>query len=265
MGSAQSEITKQTLADYNSFMNTALQSDINTAISGCAAANNLSLQTGGEKYCDFEMINGSINVNQKVNATCSLHSKNINSITTKFNTTVKNTTQQFIDQNAKNKQGWFATAFSFQIQGASTSAEVSNKITNSFTGNISNTCRQEATAMNSNKTLLCGTYNASVVNINQDATITALTSCINRNVTEAFLTNNALNEMYQKTNQKLTSEQAGVGSFVFWIALAIVAGIILVIILGAVGSSGGSKGGDSGNVEIKHVKSASGKKSVSGK
>ena len=190
------------------------------------------------------------NIDQNVNADCSLDDSNINQTSVTFRNTVTNKTKQFIDQNAQNKQGWFATAFSFQISGASNSTQVTNKIANSFRGSVTDICRQEASAMNSAEVLLCGIYNASAFTMDQNATVTGLTSCINRNVTNVFTSDAALNELWQKTDQKLASEQTGLGGALMWIIIAIVAGIILIAIIGfAFG------GGSSGKVGIKRLKS----------
>lgn len=261
MGNIQSNVTKQTLADYTSFMNSAIQDAYSVSIADCAAANNLSVQTGGGNGCNFEIINGSVNIDQTATASCSLSSTNINQTSVTFKNTITNKTKQFIDQNSQNKQGWFATAFSFQINGASNSTEVTNAISNSFVGSITEICRQEAQAMNSAKVLLCGIYNASAVNINQNATVTGLVSCINRNVTNVFTSNTVLNQLWQQTDQKLASEQSGVDSLVFWIVIAIVVGIIFLLII-AYAFSGKKGEDDTGGVEIRQLSSLTGKSSA---
>jgi len=247
MGSAQSNVTKQTLASYTNVINTAMFNAYNESVGRCSASNTLVIDT-----CPtFEIINGSLNVTQAAAADCQFNSQNFNTFTAKFTTEVRNATKQFIDENAKNKQGWFATAFSFQINGASNSSEVTNKIMNSFQGNTTNICRDESDAMNSGKLLLCGTFDGSAINVKQNSTVTSLVSCVNRNTEQAFVSNSVLNDLYQKTNQKLASEQAGVGSFFEWIVIAIVAGIILLIIIAFVFNvSGGS-----GKADVKKLKS----------
>ena len=251
MGNIQSNITTQTLADYTNAMNSAVQETYSAAISGCTATDELSFQAGagGSGGCNFEIINGSININQTATASCNLNNQNINNTKVSFQNTITNATKQFIDQNSQNKQGWWATAFSFQVNGASNSTEVSTTIGNSFVGSITEICRQEAAAMNQEKILLCGTYNASTVNVTQNATVTALVSCINRNVTNVFTTNSVLNELWQQTDQKLASQQAGLDSVLFWLAIA---GGILIIFIIIIGVAFSGKKNDEG-VEIRQL------------
>ncbi len=227
MGNIQANETKQTLASYTNVINTAMFNAYNESVADCSASDTLEIDT-----CPtFEIINGSLNVTQAAAANCKFSSENFNTFTAKFTTEVRTATKQFIDENAKNKQGWFATAFSFQINGASNSSEVTNKIMNSFRGSTTNICRSEAAAMNSAKLLLCGTFDGSAINVKQNSTVTSLVSCVNRNTEQAFVSNSVLNELFQKTDQKLASEQAGAGSFFAWIVIAIVAAIILIVIV----------------------------------
>ena len=260
MGNAQSNITKQTLASYTTSVNQAMNSVYSSSIAGCTATNELSIATGGVPDCFFEMTDGAFNLSQTSSSSCNLNNVNINKTTAQFKNTIRNTTKQFIDQNAQNKQGWFATAFSFQINGASNSTEISNTITNSLANSITEICQQEARAMNEAKILLCGTFNASAINIDQNALVTAMVSCINRNVTSIFTTNTVLNQLWQQTDQKLASEQAGFGSVLFWLVIAGVVFIVAILLLFSVFGGGGKKeGDDNGNVEIRQLSSLTSK------
>ena len=232
MGSIQSNITKQTLADYTNIVNSTVANVYNSAAASCASGNNFALETGGGPNCIFHMTNGNFNVTQTVGTNCKLNSHNITSLSAALVNNLTNNIQQFIAQNAQNSQGWFATAFSLQINNASNAEEVVNQIKNSFNINFTNTCDSIATALNNETVKLCGVFDGVNFNFTQNALLTALTSCINQNTINIWTSNSVLNQLWQTTDQKLASKQSGFSLKWFFIAIVIIA--ILMILSGMI-------------------------------
>jgi len=230
MGNIQSNATKQVLADYTNVVNSTVVNVYNSAAASCASANNFSLQTGGGSDCNFQMINGSINVTQTAGTNCQLNSQNVNSLSAQFQTQLTNNTQQFIQQNSQNKQGWFATAFSLQMNNASNVTEVMNQISNSSSANFTNLCNSVSDALNNATVKLCGIYDGSSFNLNQNALVTAITSCVNQNVVNIWTSNQVLNSLWQATDQKLASTQSGFS--LKWILIIVVVIVVLLLISG---------------------------------
>lgn len=230
MGSAQSSVTKQTLEAYTQYMNTVLANEYNKSSMNCTAGNTVSFTTGRD--CYFSFTNGTININQQATSDCTLDSSNVNEINSTIQNTVQTATQQFIDNDLQNKQGWFATAFSLQVTGAENSEQVSTLIANQFSGDITNICEGQIGTFNTGIVDLCGAYNGATFNINQDALTTALVSCVNQNVIDAFDTNATLNQLYQETDNVLVSQQEGAGSLLWlWIILGVIFFLIIVAVI----------------------------------
>lgn len=232
MGNIQSNKTKQLLADYTSMVNNTVSNVYNSAVADCTSANNFTLETGGGQYCDFKIINGTINISQTAGSKCQLNSQNINNLSATFQNQLTNDTKNFITQSAKSKQGWFATAFSLQQNDASNVTDVMNQISNSSSANFTNICSSVSDALNNATIQLCGVFDASTFNFSQNAMVTALTSCINQNTIKVWTSNQVLNKLWQDTDQKLASTQSGV-SF-GWIAFIIIGIVILLIIIGII-------------------------------
>jgi len=239
MGSAQSNATKQILSDYTNVVNSTVTNVYSNASSSCGAINNFSLETG--KDCPFEMINGTFDIGQTAGTKCNLDSKNVTDLSATFLTQLTNNTKQFIEQNEQNKQGWFATAFSLQIQDAANVQQVMSLISNSFSLNFTSLCSSVANAFNNATVNLCGYFNHTTFNFQQNAFVTALTSCVNQNVINIWTSNAILNNLSQKTDQKLLSEQSGVDFTRIFIIIGIIVAILLIggIIIAVVKSKSG--------------------------
>lgn len=234
MGNMQSNVTKQTLADYTNVVNSTVANVYSSAAQTCASGNNFTLNTG--QNCGwvpgFELLNGSLNVTQTAGSNCQLNSQTITNLSAQFQTQLTNNTQQFIEQNSQNKQGWFATAFSLQVQGASNTTEIMTQLSNFFNSNFTSLCSAVDTAFNNATVNLCGVYDGSNFNFNQNALVTALTSCVNQNVINEWTSNQVLNNLWQQTDQKLASTQSGFS--LSWIFIIIIAIVALIVIIGLI-------------------------------
>ena len=233
MGSIQSSVTKQTLNEYTREINTLVANSYNSSTLKCGASATLTIEVGVPP-CPAgytSITNTSITSGQNVSTNCSFTSDNEVTINAKFTNDVVNKTKQFIEQDLKNKQGWFSTAFSLQIAGAETTDQVTNIIKNSFTGDFTNICKADIESQANQKVLLCGYYDGDTFNFNQNALTTSITSCINRVVMDVFVKNSVLNSLVQQTDQKLASSQAGIFDGLFGSLDTIVIGIVIIVAL----------------------------------
>jgi hypothetical protein len=231
MGNIQSSSTKQILSSYTSVINDSVANIINSSTLNCTASNRLEVQTGGEPNCTFQSIDSTFNFNQNAVSNCRLISENINDISSTLQNTVKTTTENFINNDLQNKQGWFALAFSLQIANSSSASEVAQIISNQFNGQIENICRTQVGAFNHGTLLLCGAYSGTTFNYSQDAVSTAIASCVNQNIIRIFNTNSALSEMWSRTDNALASEQTGF-NFKYLIIIGVI--ILAIIIIGLI-------------------------------
>jgi hypothetical protein len=81
MGSGISQSAQQELSAFNSFINNFSTNIRNQVSSTCQAGNTLRFTTGGGNGCEFFATGSNININQTSQATCSLTSENITTIT----------------------------------------------------------------------------------------------------------------------------------------------------------------------------------------
>lgn len=232
MGNFQSNLTTQMLSEITNIVNSVVNNVYNNATQQCTASNNLSIQIGGPD-CGYptQASNSNVNVNQIAGTICRLNAVNNNELNAQFTNQLKSQLKSYIDQNAQNQQGWFATALSFQINGLDTSEKIANTIVNSFTNNFTNQCSAVNNASNIGKLQVCGIYDRTNFNWGQNATTLALTSCVNENLSKAVTSNVALNELVNRTDQALASKQGGVGELFRWIILV----VAIVAVCGLIG------------------------------
>lgn len=261
MGPQQSQEATSTLSALTSVINSAIVNVENSSNLTCRAGSYVTISTGDSSPpCGFHADGSTFNFSNRAVADCSLNSTNLAKIDQEFRANITNTITSFIQQQAASNAGWLATAISTNIQGANTAEQISNKIANYFKDNVKNICSEEVNAYATGTVLLCGTWDQSTVNFNQEGSVTALASCVNRTIIKAFTDDKVLNELYQKTEEKAKASVSGIDTFFIYIVIAIV--IICVIstvayyIFGGSGSSysnggngdygGGGGGGDDG-------------------
>ena len=233
MGSFQATLTNQTMNAITNIVNDVSQSVFNEASQDCSASNTYQISFGGVPNCPAPNVNNStINITQVAGSKCNLNSQNVNKLSATIKNSLNTRLQSYITNDLSNKQGWFATAISMQIADANTVETIANQITNSFSSNFTNICQAVATAYNNNQLVFCGNYNMDTFNFNQNAMISALTSCINQNLSNILANNSVLNELVAKTDAKLASEQSGFNlKWLFAIPVIIIIIILIVFLI----------------------------------
>ena len=230
----QSNITKQTLSDYTSYMNQAVTNFYNSALSTCGAGNTINFILGaipGGGSCPMSFTNSQVNVSNVATSNCNLTQISENSANVSFKDFIQNYTKTFIDQNAQNKNGFFAVGFHVQKDTSETSTSIANTVSTYFDTNISNSCTNINNASNASNVVLCGVYDGDTFNFSQNAMATAMTSCINYNTLNAFSSDTSLNKFWSTTDQALHNRSLGLGSVIAILGVIIVAIVIILAIL----------------------------------
>lgn len=234
MGAAQANVTKQALTDLTEINNKVVNTVKNQSISNCNAINIGNLLIGvtpDNVPCLAQVTNNTFNYSQGATASCQLTSQNVTESISDFANTIANQISQETLQGSKSIQDWLAVAVSVQVNEAQTSTEIINRVSTYVRNTVTNICQNDVRAMNDRNVVICGFVDGNTFNLNQDASVTALTSCINRSILEAFAKDDVLNEVAQKTDQKLSSEQKGLGSVLLWVVIGIAGVIILALIV----------------------------------
>jgi len=235
----QSSDTQNTLNDFTSVINTAVEEAKNKASLQCSSANNITVllgsfpnpQTGTPIPCPTN-VTGNITVNQTADSTCNLSGDFTTTFQNEITNNVQTNVASWINQNLNANQGWLAIAFSSQSAVNQTNETVATMISNGLTANITNTCSAELYASNNAIVSVCGDYRSDF-NFDQSAFVTNLTSCIAKNTVSFIASNNILNSMSAYADSQLSSSQEGPLSWLKYVIIGIVI-IVVLIIIGAI-------------------------------
>ena len=253
MGVVQSNTVKQAYSELNHFITNNVNTIVDKATLNCIAGNEVKLNFGNSGACVFVMEKGVVNVNNTAVSTCSLSSENITDIQESVKNSIKTLLEQFVKQGSQSTQDFLATAVSIQIQNATTTDEIINQIETSIKNNVSNFCDANVASTNRADITVCGQFSETTLNILNDAFVAGVASCVNKNITQAFIENDTLNKLVQEADQKLAAEQKGLGGFLQWliIGLVIVGAILILVMLGYLfikGQSGKKQGSSTVNI-----------------
>ncbi|CAK7994509.1 Hypothetical protein POVR1_LOCUS33 [uncultured virus] len=229
MGNLQATVSKQVAEEFNNVINTVTSSARQTVSLSNVAVNDIRVVIGGVGCPITPNIGGDINLSQAQSSQYILTATNISLITATIKNNLTNALQQFTTQSSTSTQGWLSFAFSAQTAGSYTESDAINDIVNSISGNAAQACSNQVITQNGISLVLCGNVTGSV-NIDQDTAVTALESCINKQITNAFISNTVLNNIIQKTDQYFLSQQAGLDSIFYYLAIAAVIIFIIIVI-----------------------------------
>jgi len=248
----QSDDTQNTLNDFTSVVNTAVEKAKNVVQSTCTAKNNLTVLAGqfynpdGPPTGCPNNIQGNVNITQLADADCNVTGQFKNDFQNSITNNVKTDIEQWIKTQINSNQGWLAIAFDGQFSENENAETVATTLSNGLTSDITNICSAQLEASNNAVVTICGNYRKDF-NFQQSAFVTNVTSCIANNTVSFIANNTVLNNMAQHADTTLASSQEGVGSLFSWLRWVIIGGVIIaaLIIIGVLlyfifGSKGGS-------------------------
>lgn len=236
--SFQSNTINNFLSHATTFMNSNVSAVVNRSTADCTARNYVTIMLGlppttTSPGCTAQVNDSSIIGDQTASASCSLASNNSVTLSNTIKSEVENEIEQLMSQETKAVQEFLALG---QAAFNMNSAEFSTKITNEFITAVSqsttNVCVGVFEAYNEYNLVLCGTINRSTINPTQDASITAMTSCVNTILHEASTEQTAFNSTLQVMDQYASTEQKGIGSVLVWI----VVGLGILVVLAVIGT-----------------------------
>lgn len=237
MGVYQSNLASAAASEINNISFSSITQQVTQNRINCAATNTANLIFGGNACGTAGFTsNVPININQTATASCPLQSTAVQQTTTNIANQLSNSLQQLASQQNSAVQQWLALAVSVQQSGYTSTGEILNAITQSLQTTSNNTCSAQLVANNTLSTVVCGTFNAGSINVNQDATALGVASCVNKMLSDVISSNTALNSLFQKTDQLASAQQQGVGSLFGGLSsiLYVVIAIIVLLIVGAI-------------------------------
>ena len=249
----QSDDTQNTLNDFTSVVNTAVEKAKNVVQSTCTAENNLTV-LAGQLYnpngpatpCEVNV--EGVNITQLADANCNVTGQFKNDFQNSITNNVKTDIEQWIKTNLNSNQGWLAIAFSSEAAVNQNAETVATTLSNGLTADITNTCSAQLAASNNAVVTICGNYRKDF-NFQQSAFVTNVTSCIANNTVSFIANNQILNSMAQTADSTLSSQQEGLSTIFKWLILAgvilaalIIIGVLLFFIFGSKGGSSAPAG-----------------------
>ncbi|MEM3857901.1 MAG: hypothetical protein QW478_00700 [Candidatus Micrarchaeaceae archaeon] len=236
--SLQSNLAINDINEMNQVINNQATTIVNNNKQNCTTRNDFRLGFGTDlngHFCPFYGQNVDISVTQVATASCSLQSENLNNINSQIENDLKASLQNYLEQNASSQQGFLAHALSIQFNTNYNKETISNAIVNNINSKTLNNCSAILNANNNGVVMVCGTFNNSKLNFQQDASVTSITSCINQTIVQTVANNSELADLLQKTDQKLLSQQNGLESiFGGMIGIIIAVAILIAIIVGLI-------------------------------
>ena len=227
---------------------------MNKATAECLAGNYLDIQIGGTADCVATFDTLVLPITQEAKANCELTASFVNEITTTISTQIENIVKSFIEQDAKNEQGFFALALSLQVNQVETSQKIASRISNYVKQNVSNECMAQAASTNTLKLIICAQVASANIPIQQRADATAIVNCVSNTVLKSFIYDAVLNDLLLQTSQKQASKQEGLDAIFKWLIIgaAIIAVILIigVIVYLVIQSKSGGGGGPPINVNV---------------
>lgn len=228
MGNAQVQSKNDFFAGFTSTATTAINNISNVTSSNCTAAN--ILQVTSAQNCNFNCTGCTLNIFQNSNAYCTFNSTLIQNSISDVSNAVSQAAADYIKQNASNTTGFLGYGLSLQANSATTEEDLSSAITNYISNNITNQCSAVTDAINNGVLNLCGQWTGSIINVQQNANVTSLTSCAANVFEQAWVSNSTTQNFLAVTDQALTNDNEGITGIFKWIAFAI-AGIVAIVII----------------------------------
>ena len=234
--------TSNTLADFNSVVNSTVSSVIQNVSTVCTDSNFFTGvfgtyptrfengQVTATASCAAETNISQLDVTQTASNSCSLSGTSISDIQETLNTTLSNNIQQWLGQQTTQNNGWIPLfVANVQNEGISNTTELSNRVANRITANVSQTCSAILDASNQGLIFVCGNYPQGVLVV-QNALSTNLTTCLINNTVTAITNDQILNSAVTKTSQQTAQTNEGLSTIARYIIIAVVAVVILIII-----------------------------------
>jgi hypothetical protein len=224
---------KNFVSSYTSFMNTNVSENINKSLTNCRAGNIADIIIGGGDCGRVQITGSNITLTQKAKATCDLTSQNTTELYKTITTETSNKIDDFLKQDTKAVQEFLSLgAIAFGINKSEFQKNLSTAITNSIREQTTNICESDFVATNKGTLNFCADISNTTLNLGQDATVTAITNCVNKILSKSVTSNSQLNEIFTKVDQAASTKQEGLGGFLRWFIIgAIIVGVIAIIIL----------------------------------
>lgn len=231
--SFNSNTVRNFVSAYTNFMNTRVSENINKGLSNCRAGNLGTVSIGGPGCGKVKVSGSDISVLQNAKASCNLSSQNESQLYTDIQSSVAKQIEDFVNQKSTSVQDFLAVgAAAFNVNQTDFQKTLSTTITNAIREQTTNICQGDFSATNNGTLALCADIENSKVLLSQDASVTAITSCVNRILSEAVTKNAELNALLTKVDQYTASEQKGLGGLLKWFIVGgIVAGVIIIVIM----------------------------------
>lgn len=193
-------------------------------------ATSVNTQTGQTTFAQCTIAPGSfdINITQTASNSCNLTAGLTNDLSVQLNQTLANNINNWLSANAKANNGFLGFGISIANNIGINQTNLSQKIANDVTNNITQVCTSILDASNFGYIQVCGNYNVNAV---QSAVNTNLTTCLINNLVNNIQSDNVLNNIVQQAAASANANNSGLdlSGIIKWIL--IIGGIIIALII----------------------------------
>ncbi len=233
------QFTQNTLNSLTSVINDTVSTVVQNLNTTCTSTNTFEgnygiyptrVLPGGEvdtAPCPTNI--NSVSISQNANNTCSITGGITNSVQENLTSTLSTNINNWITQNQTQNNGWLGIGINIAASEGINQDNLSQRIANTLTSNVAQTCSAFLDASNIAKVYVCGNYPNGIIVV-QNAASTNLTSCIINNTVTAITNDTVLNNIVNRTSQQTSQTNEGIFSGLKWIIIAVVIVVVLAII-----------------------------------
>ena len=249
------QYTQNTVESFNEVINSTVNSVAQNLQTTCSASNvfkgnygiyptviDANGQVRATAECSQNNIS-SLNISQTASNSCSIEGGLTNQINENLTTTLSNNINTWMTQTAQQNNGWISIGLNIAASEAITQEELSNRIANTISSNLNQTCSAFLQASNFGEIYVCGNYPNGIY-VTQNAVGSNLTTCIINNSITAITNDSVLNDIVTKTTQQVSQTNEGLSTIAKWLIIGgVIIGVLIIlgVILFLVFSGSGSK------------------------
>jgi hypothetical protein len=242
--SASTSIAVNAINSLTSVINSTVSNSTQSILTNCEGFNEFKADIGSvptdikpdgeivlEQCVPLPTVNNVI-INQNALSTCSLEGGLTNTVIQNINTNLANEIEQWLTAEAKANNGFLGFGISIANSEGINETELSTKIANTVTSNLSQNCNASVLSTNTGTVYFCGGNDGGTnIVVTQNAVNTNLTSCMVNNTVKSIGNDQVLNSIVQKAIVKAEAKNEGIGSLFTWVKWLILAAVVIAVVV----------------------------------
>ncbi len=174
-------------------------------------------------------VEGNATLNQFASGTCTLNGGISNTLEANYSAQLKQNIKSWIDQQQQQRNGFIAVAINIANTVNITNEQLTTRITNSITNQISQKCDAYVQSSAQGLINICANIGKDLT-INQSAISTNITTCVTNNIVTAISNDSVLVDIVNKAVQQTSQDNEGFGDLARYLIIGgVILGVLIVI------------------------------------